>query len=140
MRNQLFVGFFTTIVFCVSPALAQDQTAAARTAAGCGPNQTQFDVKRDDTLHLLAQPEPGKAIVYVFEPDLTFGTMRIGIDGSWVGATNGRTYLYFSLAPGQHNVCAESQSNASRKAAETVGAARTLTVEAGKVYYLRIIF
>ena len=44
------------------------------------------------------------------------------------------------MAPGQHNVCAESQSNASRKAAETVGAARTLTVEAGMVYYLRIIF
>lgn len=140
MRNQLLVALFTAIVFCVSPAFAQDQAAAARTAAGCGPSQTQFDVKRDDTLHLLTQPEAGKAIVYMFEPDLTLGTMRIGVDGSWVGATNGRTYLYFSLAPGGHSVCAESQSSGSKKAAETVGAARTLTVEAGKVYYLRIVF
>jgi hypothetical protein len=140
MRNQLLVAFFTAIVLSASPAFAQDQAAAARTAAGCGPSQTQFDVKTDATLHLLAQPEEGKAIVYVFEPDLTMGTMRIGVDGSWAGATNGSTYLYFSLPPGEHNVCAEWQSSVAKKTAERVGVARTLNVEAGKVYFLRITF
>src|SRR5580692_12493468 len=130
----------TTTVLGTSPAFAQDQAAAARTAAGCGPSQSQFEVKLDDTLHLLAQPEEGKAIVYVFEDDFTGPTMRIGVDGSWVGATNSKSFLYFSLAPGEHSICTEWQSNVFKKTSERVGGAKSLTVEAGKVYYLRMTF
>jgi len=155
MRNHSLVGFLTrkqfalalfisvilaATVFSASPALAQDQAAAARTAAGCGPSQSQFEVKLDDTLHLLAQPEEGKAIVYVFEDDFTGPTMRIGVDGSWVGATNSKSFLYFSLAPGEHSICTEWQSNVFKKTSERVGGAKSLTVEAGKVYYLRMTF
>src|SRR5580692_11652857 len=140
MRNQLLVAFFTAIVLSASPAFAQDQAAAARTAAGCGPSQTQFDVKTDATLHLLAQPEDGKAIVYVFEDDFTGPTMRIGVDGSWVGATNGKSFIYFSLAPGDHRVCTEWQSNVFKKTSERVGGTISLNLEAGKVYYLRMTF
>jgi hypothetical protein len=98
MKNQLLIRFlmgkrFKAVLFAAamlaatvlpaSAASAQDQAAAARTAAGCGPSQTQFDVKLDDALHVLAQPEEGKAIVYVFEDDFTGPTMRIGwrLDG-----------------------------------------------------------
>jgi hypothetical protein len=155
MRNHSLVGFLTrkqfalalfisvilaATVFSASPALAQDQAAAARTAAGCGPSQSQFEVKLDDTLHLLAQPEEGKAIVYVFEDDFTGPTMRIGVDGCWVGATNSKSFLYFSLAPGEHSICTEWQSNVFKKTSERVGGAKSLTVEAGKVYYLRMTF
>jgi hypothetical protein len=155
MRNHSLVGFLTrkqfalalfisvilaATVFSAAPALAQDQAAAARTAAGCGPSQSQFEVKLDDTLHLLAQPEEGKAIVYVFEDDFTGPTMRIGVDGSWVGATNSKSFLYFSLAPGEHSICTEWQSNVFKKTSERVGGAKSLTVEAGKVYYLRMTF
>ena len=66
-----------------TPAFAQDQAATARTAAGCGPSQVRFDVKLDVTLHVLAQPEAGQTIVYVFEEDFSGPTMRIGVDGSW---------------------------------------------------------
>jgi hypothetical protein len=155
MRNHSLVGFLTrkqfalalfisvilaATVFSAAPALAQDQAAAARTAAGCGPSQSQFEVKLDDTLHLLAQPEEGKAILYVFEDDFTGPTMRIGVDGSWVGATNSKSFLYFSLAPGEHSICTEWQSNVFKKTSERVGGAKSLTVEAGKVYYLRMTF
>jgi hypothetical protein len=37
-------------------------------------------------------------------------------------------------------VCAEWQSSVAKKTAERVGVARTLNVEAGKVYFLRITF
>lgn len=130
----------TTTVLGTLPALAQDQAATARTAAGCGPSQVQFDVKPDDTLHVLAQPEAGKAMVYVFEDDFTGPTMRIGVDGSWVGATNGKSFIYFSIAPGEHNVCTEWQSNVFKKTSERVGGAISLNLEAGKVYYLRMTF
>ena len=140
MRKELFLAFFAAVLLSASTAFAQDQAAAARTAAGCGPSQTQFDVKLDDTLHLLAQPEEGKAIVYVFEDDFTGPTMRIGVDGSWTGATNSKSFLYFSVAPGEHSVCTEWQSNVFKKTSERVGGAITLHVEAGKIYYLRMTF
>ena len=136
----LAVSIFTLAAYPASPAYAQDQAATARTAAGCGPIQMQFDVKLDDTLHVLAQPEAGKAIVYIFEDDFSGPTMRIGVDGSWVGATTGKSFIYFTLAPGDHNVCTEWQSTVFKKTSERIGAARTLTVEAGKVYYLRMTF
>ena len=66
--------------------------------------------------------------------------MRIGVDGSWIGATTSKSFLYFTLAPGDHNVCTEWQSTVFKKTSERIGAARTLTVEAGKIYYLRMIF
>jgi hypothetical protein len=155
MRNQLLVDFLigkrlTSVLFAAAvlaaagfsaaSSFAQDQAAAARTAAGCGPSQTQFDVKLDDTLHIPAQPQEGKAIVYVFEDDFTGPTMRIGVDGTWVGATNNKSFIYFSLAPGEHSVCTEWQSNVFKKTSERVGGAKSLTVEAGKVYYLRMTF
>jgi hypothetical protein len=145
MRIRLFVPSSAAIaaaaIFLCAPAVfAQDQAAAARAAAGCGPSQVQFDVKVDETLHMLAQPEAGKAIVYVVEDYIGGPTMRVGVDGSWAGATNGRSYLYISLTPGDHNVCAEWQSNVFKKTSERVGVARTLSVEAVKIYYLRITF
>ena len=155
MRNQSFVDLFTrkqftpvffaaaifaATVLSASAAYAQDQAASARTAAGCGPSQTQFEVKLDDSLHVLAHPEEGKAIVYVFEDDFSGPTMRIGVDGAWTGATNGKSFLYFTLAPGEHSVCTEWQSTVFKKTSERVGGAKTLTVEAGKVYYLRMTF
>jgi hypothetical protein len=128
-----------TLLFAVS-AFAQDQAATARTAAGCGPNQVQFNVKLDDSLHVLAQPEAGKAIVYVFEDAFNSPTMRIGADGAWVGATNAKSFIYFSLTPGDHSVCTEWQSTVFKKTSERVGAAISLNVEAGKVYYIRMTF
>ena len=35
-------------------------------AAGCGPNETTFDVEIDKKLHTTGQPANGKALVYVF--------------------------------------------------------------------------
>jgi hypothetical protein len=78
--------------------------------------------------------------VYVFEDDFTGPTMRIGVDGSWTGATNSKSFLYFTVTPGEHSVCTEWQSNFFKKTSERVGGAITLRVEAGKVYYLRMTF
>jgi hypothetical protein len=130
-----------TFFFLVVPVLAQDPAAASFAAAGCGSNEIQFDVKTDKKLHPLPQPEPGKALVYVFEDKgggFCIGgciTTRVGVDGAWVGANQGNSYLFFSVEPGEHRVCTAWQS--SLKGRSEVSAAMTLTVEAGKVYYLR---
>ena len=124
-------------------AMAQDQTSAARAAAGCGPAETQFNVKTDKKQHPMMQPEAGKALVYVFEDEKheneTFRigavTIRVGLDGKWMGANHGDSYFSFAADPGEHRLCTDWQS--SLKRLSKLGSAVTINVEAGKIYYYR---
>lgn len=132
---------FLAILLFASPLFAQDQAAAARAAAGCGPNEVKFTVKTDKTQHPTAQPEPGKAIVYVFGGEaidlggLVIGkdgvTTRWGVDGVWIGAGYRNSYFFFPVEPGEHHLCA------GRQAYSKPSAALSFTAEAGKTYYFR---
>jgi hypothetical protein len=122
------------------PVLAQDDAAAARTAAGCGASGEMFNVQTTDLKHPVGQAEQGKALVYFFVDFVTAPTMRIGVDGNWVGANDGKSYFFFQVDPGEHNVCAEWQSGTFKKSSERIGEAIHLTAEAGDTYYLRLNF
>lgn len=123
------------------PLFAQDQATAARAAAGCGPTEVKFTVKTDKKQHPMAQPDAGKAIVYVFGgEDIDLGGFvigkegvmtRWGIDGVWVGAGYRNSYFFFSVDPGDHHLCA------GRQAYSKASAAASFTAEAGKAYYFR---
>ena len=141
MKNGFAVVLLVAVL--ALPGLAQDQ-AAARAAAGCGPKQVQFDVTTDKKQHPEAKAETGKAVVYVFEeekrdPNQVFGlvTTRIGVDGQWVGANHGKSYFFFSVDPGNHDLCANWQS--SLKMYSKLASAASLTAEAGNVYYFRAV-
>ena len=54
------------VMFLAVSASAQDQPAFVA-AAACGPRRVNFDVKRDETQKMLAQPEPAKARVYFIQ-------------------------------------------------------------------------
>ena len=135
MTKTLFL-----LLLLASPALAQDP-AAARTAAGCGPSNVDFDVKTDKKPRPLAQPESGKALIYVFEEERTDPvafkvgavTLKVGLDGSWVGATHGSSYVYFSAEPGDHRICSSWQSALPR--ISKLASAVSLTAEPGQIYY-----
>jgi hypothetical protein len=139
MWKQMCLALFAFFVAAL-PAIAQDQAAAARTAAGCGPSQVLFDVKTDDSKHPVGQPEDGKALVYFLVDFVTAPTMRVGVDGKWVGANDGKSYFFFTAEPGEHNVCAEWQSSTFKKSSERIGEALHVTFEPGKTYYLRLNF
>src|SRR5580693_3730541 len=95
MRKQFAVVLFLFFAAAL-PAAAQDQAAAARIAAGCGPSQVLFDVKTEDSRHPVGHPEEGKALVYVLVDYVTAPTMRVGVDGKWVGANDGKSYFFFN--------------------------------------------
>jgi hypothetical protein len=124
-------------------ALAQSATSA------CGPAETKFEVKLDDSQHTLSPPEAGKARVY-FVQDLGWVSCiggcldtRIAVDGTWVGATNKNSYISVSIDPGEHHVCAGPQGllvTASRKNPSVALALAHFRADAGKVYYFRIRF
>jgi hypothetical protein len=63
--------------------------------------------------------------------------MRVGLDGAWVGANQGKSYFYFSVDAGEHQLCTNWQSGVFKKTAMRIGSAITLTAGAGKVYYFR---
>jgi len=104
------------------------------------------------------RPETGNALVYFIEDDSKFQslpkpTTKAGVDGNWVGATHGDSYLFFSVDPGVHHLCASWQSSGSSPVAGAlfglgmgqvgVGqrgkvAASSFTAEAGGVYYFAV--
>ena len=129
-------------MLCAVPVVGQNQPTDPRTAAGCGPASTQFRVKVDKAKHEIVRPEPGKALVYVIVQEtphpgeaLYIGniTTRVGIDGTWVGANYGESYLTFQVEPGEHHVCADWQT--VQKSKQKLSSAGDLIVEVGKTYY-----
>lgn len=127
------------------PAFGQNQPMDLRTAAGCGPMQEQFSAKVDKTQHNVAEPEAGKALVYVIVQErpspgnaMYIGniTTRVGVDGKWVGANYGESYISFSVQPGEHRVCSDWQS--VMKSRQKLSGAADLVAEAGKTYFFRV--
>ena len=132
-RIVVLLGFFAIPVF------AQDPSASVPSRGGCGANQSQFSVATNKKEHPVAQPQAGKAMVYVIEDIFNGPTMRVGLDGAWVGANKGRSYFFFSVDPGEHQLCTKWQSGVFKKTAERVGSAASFTAEAGKAYYFRVL-
>jgi len=130
---------FLAVIFFSCAAFAQNDAAIAQAKSACGPDKIHFDLEATDFTDSIAQPASGKALVYVIgqEVDYPGGIIaRIGLDGTWVGAVNGKSHLSFSVDPGEHHVCANWQSVLAER--NKYVALSSLTVEAGKVYYVRM--
>ena len=133
----------TVVSSCAQGNTTKDPAAAARTAAGCGPSDAEFDVKTDNKQHPVSHPEPGKALVYFLHVESQDGgvinkgwvTSRVGMDGAWVGANHGKSYFFLSVDPGEHAACSDWQS--SLKTYSRQSAALNFRAEAGKSYYIR---
>jgi len=119
-------------------ASAFAQVPPAASTAACGPENVYFKVKLDESQHTLARPEPGKARVYFFHDagtshTLGYPTVKLAIDGAWVGANHGNSYFSVSVEPGDHHVCVTLQSSVVDQRMELAH----FTAEAEKVYYYR---
>ena len=145
MKVALVVFLFT------APLFAQDQAAISSAQSACGPLQVTFAASADGTQHPSPQPDSAKALVFVVADlgqcvecdsaprfgitDVSGAVIRIGVDGAWIGATRGDSYLFFSTMPGDHHLCANWQSILPQRARAFSMAG--FTAEAGKVYYFR---
>jgi hypothetical protein len=108
--------------------------------AACGPDNASLKVKLDYTAHAPAQPEPGKALVYFIHDagaalahSIGYPTLRLGVDGAWVGANHGDSWFAVSVAPGEHHLCVTLQSSFADQRVQLAH----LQAEAGRVYYYR---
>jgi hypothetical protein len=133
---------FSILILAVAASTALAQSGAAGTFptapdAACGSAETQFDVKTEGTAPPAAQAKDGQALVYVVE-DQQFKfvkdvTTRVGLDGEWVGANRGYSYVVFPVDPGEHHLCTDWLSSFNGRLLSLA----KFTAEAGKVYYFR---
>jgi hypothetical protein len=127
----------TLILFLAASAFAQN---APQTPAACGPLDAKFDAQGEGG-QPAAHLEPGKAMVYVAEVftkapgEIGNPTLRVGMDGTWLGATRTNSYLAFTVEPGEHHLCTSWQSRLKRLS--KLAAFAGFTAEPGKVYYFR---
>jgi hypothetical protein len=130
------------LILLASPAFAQTKDAMSAAVFACGSTSVKFEVK--ETLPQDAsEPQAEKALVYIIQDmgpaaEECLGgcvTIRVGLDGEWVGANQGNSHFSFSVSPGEHHLCSNWQSSlASRSSYYSLA---NFTAEAGKIYYFR---
>jgi hypothetical protein len=140
-HNSIVVFAASVTILTISAALsgfAQNAESGASQGA-CGPKEVRFDAAT--TAGNPPVLVPGKGLVYVSEVfekapgELGNPTIRIGLDGAWMGATRANSYIAFSVDPGEHHLCTNWQSRLKRLSREAAFAG--FTAEAGKTYYFR---
>ena len=141
MPGPIVKALLLSITLVALPMLAQDKSAAPAGIPGCGDPSAKFAVKTSRNHHPV-QPEKGKALVYFIQNDSNFNsfpklTTRVGIDGKWVGATHGNSYLYTAVDPGVHHLCASWQFGVILGKGRKTSAAH-FTADAGGVYYFEV--
>jgi hypothetical protein len=150
MKSALVVLLLTPL-FAAS-AFAQDAAARIAAESACGPASTKFYVKAD-AQHPTPQSGPGKAMVYVIEDlgecpgcvvsnslggffnNVDNAVTKVGMDGSWMGANRGSSYIFFPADPGEHHLCMNWQSRFQSRS--RAFAMANFNAEDGKVYYFR---
>jgi hypothetical protein len=97
-------------------------------------------VKLDRSAQPAPQPDPQNAVVYFIHDagnlghvPLGYPTVRIAMDGAWIGATRGDSWFSVSAPPGAHRLCAALQTSLYSPLPELAH----VTVERGKIYYFR---
>ncbi len=126
------------VLIMLFAASASAQVPPVGSTAACGHENVSFKVKLDESQHTLAQPDPGEARVYFLHDagtSITLGypTVKLAMDGAWVGANHGNSYFSVSVEPGEHHVCVTLQSSLVAQRVELAH----FTAEAEKVYYYR---
>jgi hypothetical protein len=137
LAKGLCVLSLAVVSLLAVPAHAQNSLAP-----GCGPQDEQFSVKTDKNYHPEATVDEGKAAVYLIQDDREFEAVpkpvvRMGIDGKWVGATHGSSYLFAVVDPGEHHLCAIWQGAPLAPVSNKRGALH-FTAAAGQAYFFRV--
>jgi hypothetical protein len=126
--------------FGMATAQVSARTAPA-TVAACGVMSQNFKVHSGAAPGSAARVPEGKAMVYVVEDivqiPLNTPTLRVGMDGKWVGATRSHTYLGLAVDPGVHHLCVSVQGFTVETLENGITLHR-LEVQAGKTYYVRM--
>lgn len=126
--------------FGMAGAQVSAKTAPA-TVAACGVMSQNFKVHSGAARRSAGEVPEGKAMIYLVEDivpiPLNAPTLRVGMDGKWVGATRSHTYLGLVVDPGVHHLCVSAQGFTIQTLEDGITLHR-LEAQAGKTYYVRM--
>jgi len=144
MKNLLLL--LTCIIALTAAAFGQDTTGvgygsgvairpnnepdmAALRIKACGTEKIDYDAETKKDQHPTPEAPAGKALIYVMRTTIIGYKIhsKLAVDGKWMGTNRGKTYFFFTLDPGEHNFCSESENQD----------AMTMFVEPGKTYYIQ---
>ncbi len=109
-RNFLVVSLTLGAALLAVPAIAK----ADALPVSCGADTTQYKVS-----HIRPDAPPtapaGQALVVLIQKPTgeVFATdpiLRLAVDGTWVGAVKGRSYIAIPVSHGSHKLCVSSHS------------------------------
>lgn len=134
----------------ISTASGLSQTARAAASVACGPDDIKFDAHQSDQ-HSSLSPRDGESAVYVFSMLNSTGmpgcevVSRIGLDGKWIGANCGASYLFTNVSAGEHHLCADWQPSLFIRGpfgSRPLPFLTSFNAQAGKSYYFlaRILY
>ncbi|MFZ0579987.1 MAG: DUF2846 domain-containing protein [Candidatus Acidiferrales bacterium] len=136
--KQAFRILFVILLFA-SSSWTQTNIPLSQPEDACGPANVNFNVKFDYQGQHLPAYDATKALVYFVQTQnvsvINDFTIRIAVDGAWVGANRADSYFFATVEPGEHHLCARWQSKFARAQIITLN---DLDAEAGKTYYFRI--
>jgi len=109
--------------------------------AACGADTTQFKVSHSNTEPTLTPPA-GQALIVLIQKPIgeEFASdpiLRLAVDGTWVGAVKGSSYIAIPVSPGSHKLCVGRQSKYDDEKSNLSTA--PLNAQAGSVYYYEFI-
>ena len=140
--SMLALSILATALLATPSTMALAQATAINPIANaCGSQPANYVVTHDHAPLTQAPALAGKALVYIIErmtnyPIIT-KKVNIGLDGTWLGATDAQSYISLTMDPGVHHLCAVYQGKAAGMDQEGHTLLLHLNAEAGKTYYLR---
>lgn len=95
----------------------------------CGTREIKYKADTDKKQHPVPEAPTDKALVFVIRPTMWGNKIqtKLAVDGEWKGVNRGNNYFFFTLDPGEHYFCSDSENRS----------VVALNVEAGKTYYLQ---
>ncbi len=122
----------STLLLCASLACAGPVWATTLPDA-CGKDKVKLHVETQEGQPAPAGPADDKAqIIFIEDENQPIGpfmhaTVRLGMDGAWLGANKGNSYFAVTVDPGVHHLCASWE----RKNVD----ATSFTADPGRTYY-----
>ena len=112
---------------------------AAKLPDACGNDKIKYQVQTENRKIAPPVPPEGKAEILFIEREnqmvvpFHYATVRLGVDGAWVGADYDNSYFALFVNPGEHHLCANWQATLER--VKNTTDVTSFTAQSGKVYY-----
>ncbi len=135
MKTRTFLAI--SLAFSAALVAVPSIAKADSLPAACGADTTQYKVSHSKTAPSLTPPA-GQALVVLIlkqtgEEFPSDPIVRLAVDGTWLGAVKGDSYIAVPVSAGSHKLCVSRQSSFDLEK-ENISTA-PLDAQGGLVYY-----